>query len=532
MEMVQISKEEYELFKAQKALLEQQKKQIETLQERITHLEELFVLAQKRQYGKRSEKGPMDGQVCIEGIFNEAEASAEASLPEPTLEEIVEVKAHQRKKTSLKSSLPEDLEIEEIHHQLEGEACTCSKCHSPLVEIGTDVQEKLKIIPARYILQRHISHHYACRNCDEQGETVEIKKAPFPASVIPKSIATAESIAYVMNEKFVMGSPLYRLEQNFARKGIHLSRQTMSNWFLRVCEDYLAPICEEMKEELKRRDILHADETKVQVLREDGKPAESQSRMWVYLSGKETGDPIILYDYEPDWKQERPQEYLHGYQGYLITDSYAGYHSLPEGIVNVGCWAHARRKFVDARDAGKKTKDNTSIANKAIQDIGQLYLIEKLIQDKPPDERKKIREEKARPRLEAFFAWLETPDILKKGQTGKAIQYALNQRRYLENYLLDGRLEIDNNRAERAIKPFVIGRKNFLFCNTPKGARGSAIAYSLVETAKATGVDPYEYLVWALKQGAELYNNGQFEEIAHLSPATFRDQKNDATPNK
>ena len=322
-------------------------------------------------------------------------------------------------------------------------------------------------------------------------------------NVIPGSFATPEAIAHIMTQKFVMGSPLYRQEQEMNRKGIHLSRQTMSNWILKATEDYLLPVYQYLHRELLTRDVIHADETTLQVLHEPGKKPQSDSYMWLYRTGGDTDKPIVLYEYQSGRGAKHPKEFLTGYTGYLHTDGYAGYHDLGEGITVVGCWAHARRKFDEAVKSLPKGKAKGSSASQGLAYCNLLFGIEQEIADKTAKERYDERLKQAKPVLDAMFAWANTRTAAPKSALGKALHYLKEQWPYLTNYLKDGRLEISNNRAERSIKPFVIDRKNFLFANTPKGASGSAVMFSMIQTAIENGLDPYKYLTWLLKMAKD-----------------------------
>ena len=316
--------------------------------------------------------------------------------------------------------------------------------------------------------------------------------------MIPGSFATPEAIAYIMTQKFVMGCPLYRQEQEISRQGIQLSRQTMSNWILRATEDHLVPVYQRLHEELLKREVLHADETTLQVLHEPGKKPESESFMWLYRTSGDTDKPIVLYEYQPGRGAKHPREFLAGYKGYLHTDGYAGYHNLPEEITVVGCWAHARRKFDEAVKSLPKGKAKGSSASQGLAYCNLLFEIEQGLAEKTAEERYAERLKQAKPVLDAMLAWANSRTAAPKSALGKAFTYLKEQWPYLTNYLKDGRLELSNNRAERSIKPFVIDRKNFLFANTPKGAKGSAVMFSLIQTAIENGLDPYRYLCYLL----------------------------------
>jgi transposase len=481
--MVTISAEEYETLKAQN----------EQLQQQVDYLLEQVRMARRRQFGASSEKSEYD-QI---NLFDEAETYAMPLAAEP---ELCEVEKHVRRKHRTQSDrLPEDLPVEIVEHVLPEEEQVCPVCEKPLHVMGKEVvRRELKLIPAKAVIVEHVRYTYACRNCEKTGTDVPMVKAPMPDSVMKGSFASPEAVAHLMTQKFVLGVPLYRQEQDWARQGILLSRQTMSNWLIRCSKTWLEPIYELLKQQLLARDVLHADETTVQVLREPGKAAQSNSYMWLYRTSGDAEHPIVLYEYQPDRKKQRPMDFLDGYEGYLHTDGYAGYHSLPEEITVVGCWAHARRKFDEALKLVPQGKRGNSGPLTGKQFCDRLFAMEKEWEELPPEERLEKRLELAKPVLDEFSAWLKRQHPTKSA-FGQAISYTQGQWVYLSRYLLDGRLEISNNRAERSIKPFVISRKNFLFANTPGGAKSSAIIFSLIETAKENGLNPYEYLRFLLQ---------------------------------
>ena len=291
-----------------------------------------------------------------------------------------------------------------------------------------------------------------------------------------------------------MGSPLYRQEQEWVQNGILLSRQTMSNWLIKAANNWLEPIYEEMKRRLCEHRVLHADETTLQVLREDGKPAQSKSYMWLYRTSGDTEKHIVLYDYQKDRKWTHPDTFLKEFCGYLHADGYNGYHKLPDRITVVGCWAHLRRKFDEAMKSLPKEQQASSLAAQGVSWCNKLFHLEKQFMGLSPENRKRERDRLSKPLTEEFFAWMDSLGALPKSLLGKAVYYSQSQRKYLKGWLSDGRLEISNNRAENSIRPFVIGRKNWLFSNTPNGARASAIYYSLIVSAKENGLVPFEYL--------------------------------------
>lgn len=471
-------------------LLGQQGQQINALTARLNYYEEQFRLLQHKQFGASSEQSVDQG--CL---FNEAELTQDVApvVPEQTI-------TYTRAKPGRKS-LPKDLPTERIDYTLPPEQQICACCGGPLHEMSTETREELQFIPAQLKRIEHVRHVYSCRQCERSGETVPILTAPAPKPPIPKSYASASLLAYIIVAKFVDGLPLYRLEAHFERLGISLSRQVMSIWMIRVAL-LLEPVFDRLTEELRRRTILHADETTLQVLHEPGRAAQSKSYLWLYRSAGADGPPIVLYDYQETRAGKHPRAFLAGFRGYLHVDGYAGYHGI-EHVTLVGCWAHLRREFHDAVQALPVEKRRTvGKAHEGLAYCNRLFAIERELKDCTPEERHAERKARSRPVVEAFYAWMGTlqSQVLPQSKLGQAVTYGVNQRQKLERFLEDGRLEIDNNRAERAIKPFVIGRKNWLFANTPSGARASALLYSLVETAKENGLKPAEYLTRLLRE--------------------------------
>ena len=495
-EMVTISRAEYEEFQAQR-------KKISELESRVDVLMEALRLARHKQFGSSSEKSEDTLMEQLSFLFNEAEVFS--AVEKETERNVTVVAAHQRHKKHeyTLDSIPEGIETRQVEHRLEGEDLVCPQCGDTMAEIGKEVVRTLEIIPAKMVVREDVYYTYACQNCNKEDIETPVMKTPREKNIIPGSFATPEAIAHIMTQKFVMGSPLYRQEQEINRKGIKLSRQTMSNWILKATEDYLTPVYEQLHKELLTRDVLHADETTLQVLHEPGKKPQSDSYMWLYRTSGDTGKPIVLYEYQPGRGAKHPKEFLAGYKGYLHTDGYAGYHDLGKDITVVGCWAHARRKFDEAVKSLPKGKAKGSSASQGLAYCNLLFEIEQGLSEETVQKRYEQRLEQAKPVLDAMFAWANSRTAAPKSALGKALHYLKEQWPYLTNYLKDGRLEISNNRAERSIKPFVIDRKNFLFANTPKGATGSAIMFSLIQTAIENGLDPYKYLAWLLKQAKD-----------------------------
>ena len=495
-EMVTISRAEYE---SQQAQLSELKLQNQWLLEQLG-------LAKKREFGSSSERiqeGLMD-QLGLN--FNEAEAYAygtKSATPEQ-----VAVKAHERKRKSgsVTDIVPEGTPTEVIEHRLSEEERICNSCGTLMEEIGKEVHRSLQMEPAKFWIREDVYYTYACKQCEETTGEANILKTPKEPVLYPGSFASAEAVAHIMTQKFVMYSPLYRLEQEFNREGLKLTRQTMANWMLNTSDTWLRPIYDVLHRDLCQESVLHGDETTLQVLKESGKAATSKSYMWLYRTSGCAKAPVVLYEYQPSRKAAHAEEFLKGFSGWLHADGYQGYHKLPENIRVVGCWAHARRKFDEALQTIPQEDRKGSLAATGECHCTRLFQLEKALAELTPEERYTKRLELEKPVLDALLAWAnETmPKAAPTSALGKALHYLLEQWPYLVRYLEDGRLELSNNRAERSIKPFVIGRKNWLFANTPAGARSSAVIYSLIETAKENHLDPYRYLLWVLKNAPTL----------------------------
>ena len=489
---VTISREEYENLLKANAELSQQ----------VKDLVEAIALLRKQRFGSSSEKNKVDDGEQLSFLFNEAEVYADAAGSSEAKEpDLATVKEHKRSKKRLVNSvdLPEDVEINPVYKRLEGDDLKCPNCGEEMEQIGEAVVRRLKLIPAKAVIEETHIFTYACKNCTVKDENSVIVSTKADPPVIPGSNTTPEAIAFLADAKFVAYTPLYRMEQILERRGIPLSRQTMSNWLLKACELWLEPIWDLMKVHLLEEDILHADETTLQVLHELDRKAQTKSYMWLYRTGQYARQQLVLYEYQETRGAEHPENFLLGYKGFLHTDGYAGYHKLPDEIRVVGCLAHARRKFVEALEALKEDARKSTPAERGVQYFDALFALEEKWHDLDPDERKKKRAEFAKPILDELYNWVFHLNASTKSLLGKAAHYVRSQWQWLIAYLEDGRLEISNNRAERSIKPFVMSRKNFLFANTPSGAKASAIYFSLIETAKENELDPYRYLTWILR---------------------------------
>jgi transposase len=479
---------------------------VEQLQEKLNWYEEQFRLFQHKRFGTSSEKYPDQLE-----LFNEAESILDA-LPQEDKGELEETVTYQRKKPGRKP-LSKHIPREVVRHELPAAERVCG-CGHALHEAGEDQSEQLEIIPAQIKIIVHVQVKYGCRAC-ENG----LLTAPKPAQPIPRSFASASLLAYVIVAKFMDSLPLYRQEIIFKRLSIDLSRATLSNWVLKSAE-LLKPFYDRLHEHLIRQTILQADETPLNVI-QDGRAAQTKSYMWLYQSGgHESAYPIVLYDYQATRAGQHAVTFLQGFEGYLQADGFAGYQALETKDRHlVGCMAHARRKFDEALKAlPKASRENKfGLAHTALRQFRAIYTIEKQAKDLTIEQRYDLRQEKSKPLMDDLKQWCDdhVAKTTKDSALGKAIRYTINQWDTLVRYLEDGNLQIDNNAAERHIKPFVIGRKNWLFNQTPRGADASALLYSLVQTAVANNLEPFDYLKHLL---TELPKLGRHYEPEALDP--------------
>jgi len=464
-------------------------------EKQIDILHEQIELLRAQMYGRKSEKGGREGGAQPLSLFDMPEPEVE---PEP---EVVDVPSHSRKKPGRKP-LPEALPRVEVVHDVPEKEKVCG-CGAQLTRIGEDVSEKLDIIPAVVRVIRHIRPKYACKSCEGlETEGTVVKIAPPPKQLIDKGIATAGLLAHILTAKFCDALPFYRQEGQFERLGVQIPRATMCNWAMKVAES-CTPVVSLLHKEIRSGPLINIDETTVQVLQEPGRLASSKSYMWVCRGGA-SDRPGLLYHYDPGRSTAVARELLDGYAGIVQSDGYRVYDYLDtvQGVVHVGCWAHARRKFIDAQKGKGKTAKVGSVEI-ALGYIRNIYAVEKEATRKGLSfgERLDLRQEKTKPLLDAFFTWLskKSMQVVPKSLLGKAVSYTLSQWERLKAFADHPVVTPDNNLAENAIRPFVVGRKNWLFAGTVDGARASAAIYSLVETAKVNGLEPYKYLRYLLE---------------------------------
>ncbi len=383
----------------------------------------------------------------------------------------------------------------------------------------TETRREIAVVLPQVKVVEHLCQVYACRHCERHELQTPIVTAPMPRPIYPGSLASPSAMAHVMCQKYINSQPLYRQEQDWTRLGYPLSRQTMANWMIYGAEQWLLPVVVEMRRHLLKQAALHADETTLQVLKEPGKAAQSDSYMWLYRTSRGAA-PVVIYDYQRTRGGEHRRDFLAGFKGYLHVDGYAGYHKVKD-VTLVGCWAHARRKYDEALKAAPEARANPhSVAVQGLAYCNPLFAIERELKDATPEERLAARKEQSQEVLDAYSTWLrqQKSRTMPKSTLGQAIGYSLNQWEKLTAFMKDGGLEIDNNRGERSIKPFVIGRKNWLFANTPRGAKASAAIYSVIETAKENGLHPFHYLTYLFEQLPQLANLQEPQTLASFMP--------------
>lgn len=424
-----------------------------------------------------------------------------------------------RKKKSTREELYADLPIREVICTVSEEERRCGYCNAEMVLLGhTKAREEIRITPAKVERIRYMQEVLICPECKKDGDGTFVK-ASVPTALMLHSPASASAVSYIMFHKTFMGTPYYRQEAGSSQLGLKLPRETMANWYIQCTENYFYPLYERMHKLLLKRDVIHADETTCQVLREAGKPAQSTSYMWIYLSGSDGLAPIVLYDYQPGRGGKHPQNFLDGFSGMIQCDGYQGYHKV-EDVTLVCCLAHCRRKFYEAIPANRRKKlklldinseemikepmileeeaETMLPAERGLVYCNKLFFIEREIKELPPDEKRTVRLEKEVPVWESFWTWLGTIDPVGASKLEKAVNYAWNHKETLCNYLLGGRCEISNNAAERRAKSYAVGRKAFLFHTSTAGAGASAVMYSIVETAKANQLNVFQYLYLVL----------------------------------
>lgn len=508
-----------QLLLQQQEQLEAITKELHASNEKMQLLMEQVILGKQNRFGRSSEKMEDTSQICFQEVdgtivfFNEAEAVYDLNEKEPDELELKSPKQPKRK--GKKESDLSGLTVRRIDHYLSEEELEIEFGVNGWKQLPDAISKKYHFVPARVEVEEHHIGVYASKT-DEH-----MVKADHPKALLHGSLVSPSLGAAIINGKYVNAVPLYRLEQEFQRYGLQITRQNMANWCIRLAEEYLSILYDHLHEELYFYHVIQADETPV-LVNHDGRKAGSKSWMWVYRSGHLYQDrQIVLYEYQQTRNASHPREFLKGYDGICVTDGYQVYHTLEkelEELTIAGCWVHCRRRFDEALKLVPKPSQKESNAFLLMKQIQAIYREEGKLNDLSSDERLKQRQAVIKPLVDAFFAYLKTINVSKKDKFGDAVRYALNQEKYLRVFLTDGDVPIDNNASERAIRGFCIGKKNWQMIDTIHGAKSSAIIYSIVETAKANNLKPFDYVQYLLEEIPKHMNDKDCSFLEDLLP--------------
>ena len=471
------------------------RKQSRQKDEEIERLQQIILNLQRAQFGQRSEKQRyvLDDGTQQLSLFD-MQTETPAPEPSPHSEKEIHVAGHSRKKKRTLEELCASLPVEERIVDLPEDEKVNANGHA-LACIGQEyIRTELVLERAKAKVVKHYRKVYADHELEQETGYSEVFKPVMPPPLLAHSYASASVVTDVLMKKYVDAMPLYRQEQMWKRMGVELKRGTMANWVIQVADLYLRPFWKRIRSELLTQSTIHADETVIQVLKEKGKPATSESRMWVYSSAKRADIQLRCFEYRESRSGKWAKTFLEGFSGVLITDGYSGYNKVQDAK-RAGCWAHMRRKWLEAMPEGADAK--TCKAAQGYEFCNRLFELERQFEGLTTEERLIQRKEKSGPILEAYWTWLYTIPR-PTGKLKDAVTYAQNQKAHLSAFLEHGEIEISNNQVENAIRPFVVGRKGWLFADTPQGAEASALIYSLMETAKANHLRLDDYLLHLL----------------------------------
>lgn len=508
-----------QLLLQQQEQLEAITKELHASNEKMQLLMEQVILGKQNRFGRSSEKMEDTSQICFREVdgtivfFNEAEAVCDLNAAEP---EDLELKSpKQPKRKGKKEADLSGLPFRRIDHYLSEEELEAEFGVKGWKQLPDAISRKYHFVPAKVEVEEHHIGVYASKT-DEH-----MVKADHPKALLHGSLVSPSLGAAIINGKYVNAVPLYRLEQEFQRYGLQITRQNMANWCIRLAEEYLSILYDRLHKELYFYHVIQADETPV-LVNHDGRKAGSKSWMWVYRSGHlYQKRQIVLYEYQQTRNASHPREFLKGYDGICVTDGYQVYHTLEkelEELTIAGCWVHCRRRFDEALKLIPKSYQKESHAFLLMKQIQAIYREEGKLNDLSSDERLKQRQAVIKPLVDAFFAYLKTINVSKKDKFGDAVGYARNQEKYLRVFLTDGDVPIDNNASERAIRGFCIGKKNWQMIDTIHGAKSSAVIYSIVETAKANNLKPFDYVQHLLEEIPKHMNDKDCSFLEDLLP--------------
>ena len=497
------------------AQLSDTNRQIELLTEQIR-------IMNQRHFGRKSEANlsEIDGQISLFDSFNEVEYLNQNSVKEPEIEEIV-ISSYRRSKAKGKREADLDgLPARIIEHRLSDEELA-AKFPNGYKELPMEIYKRLHIIPETFIVDEHHVHVYASKSNDGT-----ILKAPRPRDLFRNSIATPALVASIINGKYTNALPLERQAKTYKMNGINLATNTMANWVIRSTDMYLSLIYDRMHELIYDSKVIHADETPVKVMRIDNVKIKNGKKtyMWDYRNRSLKGThPIVLYDWQDSRRSDHPREFLKTFSGTVVTDGYQIYHKLEkerEDLKVAGCWIHARRPFADFIKSVGLSAAKGSIAQEAYDMITEMLRIDNTFDDLPVSDRKKQRQLVLSEKVDAYFAWVKQKYAqgTQNSSIGKSLAYSINKEKHLRVFLSDGNIPMDNNYAEQAIRPFTLGRKNFVLIESSNGANASAVLYSLVETAKANGLNTFEYFNLLLTEIPQHVDDNNLRFLDNLLP--------------
>lgn len=497
--------------------------QLESLNSKLDRMAEQMAVLQNKQYGRKSEKlDVIDGQLSF--VFNESEALVEnVFVVEPAQEDVLETVTIKRKKK--KGKREEDLSnlpVEPVFHEMSEEELADIFGPDGWRSLPDETFLRVRVEPAKYTVEEHHVRVYAGKKEDK------IVKAIRPKSLLRNSVATPSLVASIMNAKYVNGLPLHRIAQEFKRNEVNISKQVMANWMIRCSERYLNPVFMRMHELLLSSDVIQQDETPVKVSK-DGRPANSNSYMWVYRTGKYHKEaPMVLYDYQKTRKTENPERFLKGFHGICVSDAYSVYESMDKNhseITFAFCHVHGRRRFASALKAlpkNAKSRAKQTIAYQALEKIGAIYHLDNQLSDLSAEERRYKRQLIIKPLVEDLFVWMKKikeENVLSPGsETMEGINYYLNHEKQLKVFLDHGNVPLDNNATEGALRSFCLHKHTWKLIDTVNGAESSALIYSIVETAKANNLNPFRYMEYLLTEMMEHEEETDYGFIDKLLP--------------
>ena len=488
-------------------------------------------LLNKYVFGSKRESTPKEENI-VEGtqcsIFGEVE---DENLREQVEEKTEEIIVHKKKNTKtqasgIKKSELKNIEQETIILKLEDDQLKCPECGADLKKIGTEVvRQEIEYVPSKLKLKTYVREVYKCEECGTEGsekETATILKTKTPNPILTHSFASSSLATEVIYQKYYMGVPLYRQEKVWDDRGLVLPRNMMANWCIKIVQYYLEPIYELMLKKIKdESELLHCDETTMQCNKEPGRKASNNSYMWVLTTGELENKKGVIFKYSQSRSAETAQKFLQGYKNILVTDGYAGYNMLEEEVNHAECWAHTRRYFYDSVPLDNNKKMITTAAGYAgVEYIDELFKVEREIEELTPEEKLEQRKEKSAQILNEFYEWvsLTSQKYITNKKLKEALTYAENQKENLIKFLEDGRIPLTNSKAERAIRPFAVHRKNWLFADTVEGAKANAVYYSLIESAKANNLNIYKYIKYLLDELPQLEGEQTEDAIEKYMP--------------